>query len=58
MRPYVAEDIVQLLHELFTVMLDGRNSAVMHGVEEALGRTARDFSGYARKIAATGVWRA
>lgn len=58
MRPYVAEDIVQLLHELFTVVLDGRNSAVMHGVEEALGRPARDFSGYARKTAATGVWRA
>jgi uncharacterized protein YbjT (DUF2867 family) len=58
MRPFVPEDIVELLHELFTLVLDGRNSGVMHGVEEALGRPARDFSDYARRTAATGVWRA
>jgi uncharacterized protein YbjT (DUF2867 family) len=58
MRPYLPEETVQLLHELFTVVLDGRNSGVMHGVEEALGRPARDFSDYARQAAATGVWRA
>jgi len=58
MRPYVPEDIVQLLHELFTVVLDGRNARVMRGVEAALGRPARDFSDYARKTAATGVWSA
>jgi hypothetical protein len=39
-------------------VLDGRNSGVMHGVEQALGRPARDFSDDARKTAATGVWRA
>jgi len=38
------------------VVLDGRNSRVMYGVEEALGRPARDFSDYVRKTAATGVW--
>ena len=50
------DDVVVLLDELFTVVLDGRNSQVMHGVEEALGRTPRDFSDYARATAAAGVW--
>ena len=54
----VPEDVIQLLLELFTVVLDGRNSDVTHGVEQALGRPARDFSDYARRTAATGVWRA
>jgi uncharacterized protein YbjT (DUF2867 family) len=58
MRPFVPEDLLELLLELFTVVLDGRNSGVTHGVEQALGRPARDFSDYARKTAATGVWRA
>lgn len=52
----VPADIVALLDELFTVVLDGRNEQVAHGVEEALGRPARDFSDYARATAATGVW--
>ena len=56
MRAYAPEDIVQLLHELFTVVLDGRNERVMHGVEEALGRPARDFAAYVRKTAAAGTW--
>jgi uncharacterized protein YbjT (DUF2867 family) len=56
MRAYAPEDIVQLLHELFTVVLDGRNSQPMHGVQEALGRPARDFSDYVRRTAASGVW--
>lgn len=58
MRPHVPEEIIELLLELFTVVLDGRNSAVMHGVEEALGRPARDFSDFTRRTAATGIWRA
>jgi uncharacterized protein YbjT (DUF2867 family) len=58
MRPFVPDEIIQLLHELFTVVLDGRNSGVMHGVEQALGRPPRDFTDYARNSAATGVWRA
>ena len=53
----VPADIVALLDELFAVVLDGRNEQVAHGVEEALGRPARDFSDYARAAAATGVWR-
>jgi uncharacterized protein YbjT (DUF2867 family) len=56
LQPYVPQDLIDLLHELFTVVLDGRNVQVMHGVEEALGRPPRDFSDYVRATAATGVW--
>jgi uncharacterized protein YbjT (DUF2867 family) len=58
MRPHAPDEIIELMLELFTVVLDGRNSDVAHGVEQALGRPARDFSDYARRTAATGVWRA
>jgi uncharacterized protein YbjT (DUF2867 family) len=58
MRPHVPEEHIALLLELFTVVLDGRNCNVAHGVEAALGRPARDFAEYARRTAATGVWRA
>ena len=58
MQPFAPQDIIDLLSELFTVVLDGRNSQVTHGIEQALGRPARDFSHYARATAATGVWRA
>jgi uncharacterized protein YbjT (DUF2867 family) len=58
MQPYAPQDVIDLLLELFTVVLDGRNTQVMHGVEEALGRPPRDFADYARATAATGVWRA
>jgi uncharacterized protein YbjT (DUF2867 family) len=56
MRGAAPDDVIDLLHELFTVVLDGRNSSVTHGVQEALGRPARDFSDYVRKTAATGAW--
>ena len=56
MRPYVPQTIVQLLQELFRVVLDGRNTPVATGVDEALGRPARDFSDYVRRTVATGVW--
>lgn len=56
MRAYAPEDIVALLNELFTVVLDGRNSQVMHGVEAALGRPPRDFAEYVRRTAAAGTW--
>jgi uncharacterized protein YbjT (DUF2867 family) len=58
MGPYVPKDIIDLLIELFTVVLDGRNVKVMNGVQEALGRPARDFADYAQATAATGVWNA
>lgn len=50
------EDLVWLLMELFTKVLDGRNEYVADGVQRALGRAPRDFSAYARKAATTGIW--
>jgi uncharacterized protein YbjT (DUF2867 family) len=47
---------VELLTYLFTSVLDGRNEHVCDGVEQVLGRPARDFADFARDTAATGVW--
>lgn len=52
----LSEEMISLMVYLFTEVLDGRNSHVATGVQQALGRTARDFSEYSRKAAATGVW--
>ena len=52
----VPKDVVDLLCELFTVVLDGRNAYLGDGVQRALGRQPRDFSDYARRVAATGIW--
>lgn len=52
----VPEDMQWLLHELFGVVFDGRNSNVMFGIEEALGRPATDFKTYIQKAIASGVW--
>ncbi|AYG65098.1 MULTISPECIES: NmrA family NAD(P)-binding protein [unclassified Rhizobium] len=49
-------ETTDLLRELFTEVLDGRNSPVMDGVRQILGRQAKDFSDYARQTAATGIW--
>jgi uncharacterized protein YbjT (DUF2867 family) len=53
----VPGEIAALVNELFTVVLDGRNEYLTEGVMQALGRTPRDFSDYARETAATGLWR-
>lgn len=50
------QETTGILHELFTQVLDGRNSPVMDGVRRILGRPAKDFSDYARETAATGLW--
>jgi uncharacterized protein YbjT (DUF2867 family) len=50
------EEMRWLFRELFTVVLDGRNSQVVSGVEEALGRSATDFKAYLEKTIATGIW--
>ncbi len=44
--------------DLFTLIVDGRNASVVNGVREALGREPKDFSDYAKEVAATGVWDA
>lgn len=54
----VPEDLQWLLRELFTVVFDGRNSKMMLGVEEALGRPATDFKIYVQKTIESGVWNA
>ncbi|MFM9380368.1 NAD(P)H-binding protein [Pseudomonas sp. UV AK001] len=49
---------IDLVLYLFTTVLDGRNTAVVDGVRQALGRPANNFSAYARRTASTGVWNA
>ena len=51
-------DMIGLLEELFTQVLDGRNSQISNGVADILGRPARDFADFARDAAAGGMWRA
>ncbi|MDL2404978.1 NmrA family NAD(P)-binding protein [Rhizobium calliandrae] len=50
------QETIGILYELFTKVLDGRNSNVMDGVQQVLGRPPRDFPDYARETAATGIW--
>lgn len=45
-----------LLRELFTQVLDGRNSYLTHGVEEALGRPPRRFTDFVKTALAVGTW--
>ena len=52
----VPQELQWLLRELFSEVFDGRNSNVMPGVEEALGRRATDFNNYVQKTIASGVW--
>ncbi|AJC77765.1 NmrA family transcriptional regulator [Rhizobium sophoriradicis] len=50
------QDLIDLLEELFGQVLDGRNSSSMSGVPDILGRPATDFSHFARRTAASGIW--
>lgn len=52
----VPRELIDMLTYLFSEVLDGRNAHVTDGVQRALGRPPRDFRGYARAAAATGVW--
>jgi len=52
------DDFVWLIMYLFTTVLDGRNAHLNDGVQRALGRPPRDFSDYARDVAASGAWAA
>jgi uncharacterized protein YbjT (DUF2867 family) len=51
----VPQDVVALIAYLFGEVLDGRNAWVGDGVEQALGRPAKDFSAFVRDNAE--VWR-
>ena len=48
--------LIDLVLYLFTTVLDGRNTPVANGVQQALGRPARDFSEYVRRTVASGIW--
>ncbi len=50
------DSLLWLMRELFTVVLDGRNSRPTSGVEEALGRPATDFRDYVQKVVRSGAW--
>ena len=52
----VPAEAVEALSYLFSEVLDGRNARIADGVRRALGREPRDFTGYARRTAASGVW--
>ncbi|MER7011545.1 NAD(P)H-binding protein [Saccharopolyspora sp. NPDC000359] len=52
----VPPEVVSLVEHLFAEVLDGRNAHLADGVQRALGREPRDFTDYARRTAATGVW--
>ncbi|MGH6761062.1 MAG: NAD(P)H-binding protein [Phyllobacterium sp.] len=47
----VPPDIIALMLDLFTQVLDGRNAHLTDGVRRALGREPRDFAVYARNAA-------
>jgi uncharacterized protein YbjT (DUF2867 family) len=49
-------ELAGMLVDLFSEVLDGRNASLADGVQRALGRAPRDFAGYVRAAAATGVW--
>jgi uncharacterized protein YbjT (DUF2867 family) len=52
----VPSDVTALLAFLFGEVLDGRNEQLTDGVEQALGRPARDFRDFARDAAAAGAF--
>jgi uncharacterized protein YbjT (DUF2867 family) len=52
----VPPEFVELLTYLFSEVVDGRNAGTTDGVHRALGREPRDFSDYAQRTAATGIW--
>ncbi len=52
----LSEAELWLMNELFAVVMDGRNSRVANGVDDALGRRPRTFREYAEKAAASGAW--
>lgn len=51
------DDLVALLCELFTVVLDGRHTAMASGVETALGRPLRDFAEFEHEAVLRDAWR-
>jgi uncharacterized protein YbjT (DUF2867 family) len=49
-------DVQWLIRELFTVVFDGRNCHIKHGIEQALKRAPTSFKTYVEKTIESGVW--
>ncbi len=45
-----------MLGGLFAYIFDGHNASLADGVEQALGRPARDFAEFAKLAEAAGAW--
>lgn len=56
LQAQVPAEVIDLVLYLFGTVLDGRNTPVADGVQRVLRRAPRDFSDYAKRTAATGVW--
>ncbi|MEZ5592793.1 MAG: NAD(P)H-binding protein [Gammaproteobacteria bacterium] len=52
------KEVAWLLDYLFATVLDGRNAQLSDGIQRALGRPPKDFTAYAREVAASGLWKA
>lgn len=55
-RQGVPNGYIELVLYLFSTVLDGRNTPIANGVQQALGRAPRKFSDYVRLTAARGIW--
>jgi uncharacterized protein YbjT (DUF2867 family) len=54
----VPGEVIEAINYVFSTVLVDRNAHPADGVQRALGREPRDFSEFAREVAATGVWTA
>ncbi len=50
-------DLIWLIMYLFDTVMDGRNTYMCNGVEQALGRTPTDFTDYVNDVASSGIWK-
>ncbi|WP_297104803.1 NmrA family NAD(P)-binding protein [uncultured Devosia sp.] len=52
----IGPDDATLYTELFRELFDGRNESLTDGVQQALGRSPRDFADYCRGVVRSGGW--
>jgi uncharacterized protein YbjT (DUF2867 family) len=57
LQAQVPQEVIELVLYLFGTLFDGRNTPVTDGIRRAVGGAPRDFSEYAQRAAASGVWR-
>jgi uncharacterized protein YbjT (DUF2867 family) len=57
-RQQIPAEYIDLVMYLFGTVLDGRNTPLTDGVQQALGRPPRAFADYIERTAATGIWGA